>query len=81
MADTTILHPTDAAILFKQGLVDKISSEGSQRLHKRRLNSSSENEYRHVPLNVPLDSPAAEDIFASIPASLVSYETLQWVGL
>ena len=81
MADTTILHPSDAAILLKQGLVDKISSEGSQRLHKRRLNSSSENEYRHVPLNVPLNSPAAEDIFASIPASLVSYETLRWVGL
>ena len=81
MSDTTILHPTDAAHLLSQGLLDKCTTTGSQRLHKRRFNSLSDDEDSKIPLNVSLESEAADDAFISIPASLISYETLRWVGL
>ncbi|KAI9742757.1 MAG: hypothetical protein M1818_003486 [Claussenomyces sp. TS43310] len=77
----TILAPLDSADLLNRGLLRPGSATGSHRLHKRRLNRSSDEENHDIPLNVSLASPAADDAFAMIPVSLISYETLIYVGL
>ena len=54
MSETSILHPADAEALFDQGLVDKCDTTGFQRVHKRRLNRSSDEEHSEVPLSTSL---------------------------
>ncbi len=81
MSEHTILAPLDSADLLNRGLLGPGRSTGSHRLHKRRLNRSSDEENHHIPLNVSLSTPAADDAFALIPVALISYETLVYVGL
>ncbi len=78
---TTIIAPLDATNLQAQGLLRQSSSSGSRRLHKRRLNRSSDEEHYHIPLQIPQSSSAMEDAFVTIPKALISRETLTHVGL
>ncbi|KAK3352423.1 hypothetical protein B0T25DRAFT_580350 [Lasiosphaeria hispida] len=50
---STILAPLDDSSIQAQGLLRQGSSSGSHRLHKRRLNRSSDEEYFHIPLSIP----------------------------
>ncbi|KAJ9268253.1 hypothetical protein DTO212C5_5700 [Paecilomyces variotii] len=81
MSGRTILAPLDSADLLNRGLLGPGRTTGSHRLHKRRLNRSSDEENRDIPLDVSLSSPAVDDAFAMIPVALISYETLVYVGL
>ncbi|KND87497.1 hypothetical protein TOPH_07846 [Tolypocladium ophioglossoides CBS 100239] len=81
MSESTILAPLDVANLASHGLLGPGRTTGSLRIHKRRLNASSDEEHHHIPLNISLESPAARDAFATIPAVLISRETLVYVGL
>jgi hypothetical protein len=81
MSEHTILAPLDSADLLNRGLLGPGRTTGFHRLHKRRLNRSSDEENHDIPLNVSLSSPAADDAFAMIPVALISYETLVYVGL
>lgn len=81
MSGRTILAPLDSADLLNSGLLGPVRTPGSHRLHKRRLNHSSDEENHDIPLNASLSSPAANDAFAMIPVALISYETLLYVGL
>ncbi|KAJ5699594.1 hypothetical protein N7536_002607 [Penicillium majusculum] len=47
---TNILVPDDAATLKNSGLVSSPLSDGTRRIHKRRLNRSSDEEEHHLPL-------------------------------
>lgn len=71
----------DSADLLNRGLLRPGRTTGYHRLHKRRLNRSSDEENQDIPLLVSLSSPAADDAFAMIPVALISYETLDYVGL
>jgi hypothetical protein len=77
----TILAPLDAANLQNFGLLRPAANSGSRRLHKRRLNRSSDEENEFTPLQIPPDSPEAVDAFATIPEHLFSRETLIHIGL
>ena len=81
MSEHTILAPLDSADLLHRRLLGPGRTTGSHRLHKRRLNRSSDEENLNIPLKVPLSSPAADNAFATIPVALISYETLVYVGL
>ncbi|CAI7608310.1 unnamed protein product [Penicillium glandicola] len=74
---TSILAPDDTIILEESGLVSPPLSDGTRRIHKRRLTRSSDEEGLHLPL-----SPAsiASDSFVSIPEHLISFATLQHLG-
>ncbi|KAK0708417.1 hypothetical protein B0H67DRAFT_603407 [Lasiosphaeris hirsuta] len=76
--NATILAPLDAASLQAQGLLLARSAAGSRRIHKRRLNRSSDEEHRSIPLVTPPEPLAA---FVTIPDVLISRETLIHVGL
>ncbi|KAK3346948.1 hypothetical protein B0T25DRAFT_291512 [Lasiosphaeria hispida] len=75
---SAILAPLDTANLQAQGLLLVGSAAGSRRIHKRRLNRSSDEEHRDIPLVTPPESSAA---FVTIPDVLISRETLMHVGL
>ncbi|KAK3363952.1 hypothetical protein B0T25DRAFT_576400 [Lasiosphaeria hispida] len=80
-ASTTIIAPLDAVNLRAQGLLRQSSSSESPRLHKRRLNRSSDEENHHIPLQIPQGSSAMEGAFVTIPKALISRQTLIHVGL
>lgn len=75
---TSILAPLDTEDLRIRGLLHSGSTAGSHRLHRRRLNGSSDEEYHDIPLNISPESPTA---FVTIPAVLISWETLIYLGL
>ncbi|KAK3353260.1 hypothetical protein B0T25DRAFT_544093 [Lasiosphaeria hispida] len=77
----TILAPLDVSNLQAEGLLRQGTSSGTHRLHKRRLNRSSDEEHRDIPLEIPQNDSAIQDAFASIPVYLISQETLTHVGL
>jgi hypothetical protein len=81
MSELTILAPLDSTNLLNHGLLGPGRTTGSHRLHKRRLNRSSDEENHNIPLDISLSSPAADNAFAMIPVVLISYETLVYVGL
>ena len=81
MAKRMILSALDSADLLNRCLLGPGRTTGSQQLHKRRLNRSSDEENYDIPLNVSHTSLAAHDAFAMIPVALISYETLVHVGL
>ncbi|KAK3364302.1 hypothetical protein B0T25DRAFT_442534 [Lasiosphaeria hispida] len=76
-----LLSPLDSSALHEEGLLRRGNREGSHRLHKRRLNRSSDEEHRDIPLVIPPDSPGINDAFVTIPIVLISRETLIYVGL
>ncbi|OAR02467.1 hypothetical protein LLEC1_00942 [Akanthomyces lecanii] len=63
--------------LFSPG---PVVPDGTFRLHRRRLNRSSDEENQHIPLNVPLASSEAKTAFASIPANIISKATLLYLS-
>ncbi|KAB5542964.1 hypothetical protein GE09DRAFT_232635 [Coniochaeta sp. 2T2.1] len=67
---STILAPLDSSRLESQRLLRPGNTHGSVRLHKRRLNRSSDEENYHIPLDVPQTSP-----LFSMP-SLLSQQSL-----
>lgn len=75
-----ILGEVDAANLQNQGLLGPPDSRGTRKLHRRYLNRLSDQEYKHIPLDVPMNSPAADEAFVSIPEHLISQATLEYVG-
>ncbi|KAH8587758.1 hypothetical protein B0O99DRAFT_665269 [Bisporella sp. PMI_857] len=81
MSEHTTLAPLDSANLLNRGLLGPGRTSGFHRLHKRKLNRSSDEENHDIPLDVSFSSPAADDAFATIPVALISYETLVYVGL
>lgn len=79
--DDRVLTVVDAAALQDLDLLSPFSStSGSVRIHKRRLNCSSDIEYSNLPLTITHDSPGAQDAFVTIPVNLTSRETLLYVG-
>ncbi|KAH7233387.1 hypothetical protein BKA59DRAFT_535316 [Fusarium tricinctum] len=72
-----ILAPGDAAHLMSMGLAGP-SNNGMRKVHKRRLNRSSDEENSHIPLSTnPRSRP---DAFATIPDKLLSKETIVYLG-
>ncbi|KFY52567.1 hypothetical protein V496_08347 [Pseudogymnoascus sp. VKM F-4515 (FW-2607)] len=78
MSNDPILSPLDLANLQSLGLFGPGTTPSSHRLHKRRVNRFSDEEYRDIPLSAPLSS---QDAFFTIPATVISLETLTYVGL
>ncbi|KAF4466354.1 hypothetical protein FALBO_6803 [Fusarium albosuccineum] len=78
MSETHILAPLDIAHLTSQGLVGPVDDGGTRRLHKRRLNRSSDEEHGHIPLQATVHSHL--DAFATIPDQLISLATIEHVG-
>lgn len=76
-----ILGELDAQNLQNLGLLDSSQKDGSKRIHRRRLNGSSENEYGDIPLHVDPNSSDGATAFATIPNTMISHETLSYVGL
>lgn len=80
MASQAILVGLDAQQLQNQGLLISAETSGYSRLHKRRLNRSSDEENAHLPLG-SFDGPAPENAFATIPSHLISFQTIVYLGL
>src|SRR5690349_15737120 len=80
MSENSILATLDATNLRNCGLLHASNTTASQRLHKRRLNRTSDEEYHDIPLSTPISSSEAQDAFVTIPTDLVSLETLLHVG-
>ncbi|KAJ5202181.1 hypothetical protein N7449_004260 [Penicillium cf. viridicatum] len=76
---TNILVPDDAVTLQNSGLVSSPLSDGTRRIHKRRLNRSSDEEEQHLPLT-PVSISSSSDSFVSIPDHLVSLAALEHLG-
>lgn len=80
MSECSILGALDAAHLQNAGLLTPPNDRGTRRVHKRRLNRSSDEENQDIPLDVHPQSAAAQDAFATIPDQLISRATLEYVG-
>ncbi|KAK4032093.1 hypothetical protein C8A01DRAFT_20795 [Parachaetomium inaequale] len=76
-----ILAPLDAETLQSQGLLHPGSTTGTHRLHRRRVTEYGDVEYKHIPLDVPLQSPLADEAYVTIPQTLISRQTLAHIGL
>lgn len=76
-----ILGPLDAEQLQNLGHL-RAHADGTMKLHRRRLNRSSDEESGHISLDVTLDSPTSAflDAFSTIPQRLISKATLEYVG-
>lgn len=77
---SAILAPLDVERLQNQGLLSPRSDRGTRKIHKRLLTPSSDEEHRDIPLDVPIESAAADDAFVTIPDKLISRATLVYVG-
>ncbi|KID74459.1 uncharacterized protein G6M90_00g084360 [Metarhizium brunneum] len=79
---TQIFSPLDAANLESIGLLGPVETDGKRKCHKRRLNRSSDEEHKDIPLDVSIGSPEAEeaDAYATIPDAIFSRETLNYLG-
>lgn len=73
-----ILSPGDALVLAGAGLLRSAGRDGWQQLHKRRVTWL---QWTNIPAidSVPLDS-RADNAFLPIPDTLISRETLSYVG-
>ncbi|EFX06424.1 hypothetical protein CMQ_6745 [Grosmannia clavigera kw1407] len=78
--EMSILGELDAADLENKGLLGPGTTTGSRRIHKRLLNSSGEDEYHDISLQINLESPDATNAFATIPVSLISHDSLVYLG-
>ncbi|SPJ79062.1 uncharacterized protein FTOL_07453 [Fusarium torulosum] len=72
-----ILAPGDVDHLMSMGLAGP-SDNGMRKVHRRRLNRSSDQENAHIPLNT--DPRSRPDAFATIPDKLFSKETIVYLG-
>ncbi|KAF4122088.1 hypothetical protein GMORB2_7681 [Geosmithia morbida] len=75
-----ILLPLDFANLASNGLVVPGTIEGTVRLHKRRLNSWSDEENQHLSLDSTSSDASDDGIFSTIPEELISPAALVFVG-
>ncbi|OAA47965.1 hypothetical protein ISF_09497 [Cordyceps fumosorosea ARSEF 2679] len=75
-----ILAPLDEQQLQSQGLASQNSAEGTRKLHRRRMNRSSDSENEQIPLDVSYSAPDSQSAFATIPTFLISRATLIHVG-
>lgn len=73
-----LLSPKDKEALIHQGLLSSVDSNGTRRLHRRRLNRFSDEENSHLPLGFV--SIAPPEIFSIIPEDLVSLATIKYLG-
>ncbi|KOS37762.1 hypothetical protein ACN38_g11440 [Penicillium nordicum] len=76
---TNILVSDDSVTLENSGLVSPPLSDGTRRIHERRLNRSSDEEEQHLPLT-PVSIFSSSDSFVSIPDHLVSLAALEHLG-
>jgi hypothetical protein len=78
----SVLAPADAEDLVATGLASPASSNGTRRVHKRRLNRSSDEENSHLPLTPvsSLSSTPDFETYVTIPETLVSLATLKYLG-
>lgn len=78
-SSTEILASVDIAELMSSGLAGPLDSErGTRKIHKRRLNRSSDEEHSGIALDASLQFQP--DAFATIPDQLVSQATIEHVG-
>lgn len=75
-----LLAPLDRNQLMSVGLAGPADANGMRRIHKRRLNRSSDEENAHMPL-VPISTPQAADWFVDVPDELISMASLRYLGL
>lgn len=78
----SVLASADVEELFAAGLISPSTSNGTRRVHKRRLNRSSDEEYSHVPLT-PISSTSSSSVtetYVTIPEVLISLATLKYLG-
>jgi hypothetical protein len=78
----SVLASADVEDLAAAGLISPPSSNGTRRVHKRRLNRSSDEENSHV-LLTPISSTSSSSVtemYATIPEFLVSLATLKYLG-
>ncbi len=81
VSQTTLLSPLDEDILMTAGLASPVEPNGTRRLHRRRLNSFSEEEYQDIPLvNVSSTEAYTHKAFVEIPNELISEATLRYIG-
>ncbi|KAK7418208.1 hypothetical protein QQZ08_011361 [Neonectria magnoliae] len=88
MSASPILDQEDFQSLQREDTVISVQGAATQRLHKRRLNRYSEEEYNDVPLPNPPSSVVSPggttadnlDNFVTIPEHLISRETLNYLG-
>ncbi|KAL8365023.1 hypothetical protein RB595_004030 [Gaeumannomyces hyphopodioides] len=79
-AQSPIFHPEDEAELLAQGLLTP-ASNGRRRIHKRRLQSSSEESSANIPLTpISWGSDSDSTLFEVVPDALNSRETLLYLG-
>ncbi|KAH6894309.1 hypothetical protein B0T10DRAFT_603825 [Thelonectria olida] len=87
MSSSPIIDRYDLAALQREGTIIT-SRSGTSSIHKRRLNSSSEQEYEGIPLPTPPSSSPDRsglgakllDHYITIPEDLISRETLLFMG-
>lgn len=75
-----ILAPLDEHQLQNQGLASGDSAEGTRKIHRRRMNRSSDSDNEHIPLDIPHSAPNSQTAFATIPTYLISEPTLWHMG-
>ncbi|KAI3226004.1 hypothetical protein DTO012A9_5764 [Penicillium roqueforti] len=75
----SILTPDDAVNLQASGLASPPLYDGTRRIHKRRLNRSSDEEEQHLPLTLT-STASRSDSFVGIPEDLISVATLEHLG-
>lgn len=75
-----LLDSEDAQLLAQEGTV--ILNQGSRTfyLHKRRLNRSSEEEYKDLRILSPPSTVSSIEDFEELPDRLISHETLEYLG-
>lgn len=79
-AQTSIFDPDDEAALVAQGLLTPASG-GRRRVHKRRLESSSDESNADLPLTpISWSSDSDPNLFEVVPNILNSRETLIYLG-
>lgn len=78
----SVLASDDVEELSVVGLISPLNSNGTRRVHKRRLDRSSDEENSHVPLTPILStsSSSANEMYATIPELLISLATLKYLG-
>jgi hypothetical protein len=78
----SVLASADVEDLSSTGLISPPSANGTLRVHKRRLNRSSDEENSHLPLT-PISSTSSSSVtemYATIPELLISLATLKYLG-
>ncbi|KAI1403340.1 hypothetical protein F4819DRAFT_231879 [Hypoxylon fuscum] len=75
----SIIDPADEEALLSADLITSAYEDGTRRIHKRRLNSLSDQEYQNLPL-ASASSMSSSDYYHTIPDILISRATLEYLG-